>query len=81
MHARHLAFLREGLLLNDRNLAVAVRDILDTCKRLGGLVERWTNDDGLFDPLLGGEDTLTGDRVRQAREIGKVSSDARSPQS
>ena len=44
MHARHLAFLREGLLLADRDLAVTVRDVLEICNRFTGLVERWGGD-------------------------------------
>jgi hypothetical protein len=28
-------------LIADRDLAVTIRDILDTCKRFAGLIERW----------------------------------------
>ncbi|ORY34876.1 Spc98 family-domain-containing protein [Naematelia encephala] len=41
MHARHLAFLREGLLIADRSMAVLLRDIFNTCRRFAGLIERW----------------------------------------
>ena len=44
LHARHLSFLSEGLLLADRVIAELIRDILDTCQRFTGLVERWGGD-------------------------------------
>ncbi|AFR95456.2 hypothetical protein C343_03557 [Cryptococcus neoformans C23] len=44
LHTLHLSFLREGLLIADINLASVIRDILDTCRRFAGLVERWGGD-------------------------------------
>jgi len=44
MHTRHLAFLREGLLIADTSTAVLVRDILDVCRRFTSTVERWGGD-------------------------------------
>jgi gamma-tubulin complex component 4 len=44
MHTRHLAFLREGLLIADTSTAVLIRDILDTCRRFTSTVERWGGD-------------------------------------
>ncbi|ORX37895.1 Spc98 family-domain-containing protein [Kockovaella imperatae] len=44
MHSRHLFFLRQGLLLADRSIAVVTRDILEICIRFTGLVERWEGD-------------------------------------
>lgn len=44
LHTLHLSFLREGLLIADFNLATVIRDILDTCRRFTGLVERWGGD-------------------------------------
>lgn len=44
MHTRHLAFLREGLLIADTSTAVLVRDILETCRRFASTVERWGGD-------------------------------------
>lgn len=41
MHSRHLAFLRQGLLLADEELAVVTRDILNILIRLSGLIDRW----------------------------------------
>ncbi|KAL1408211.1 hypothetical protein Q8F55_005016 [Vanrija albida] len=69
MHARHLAFLREGLLIAERDSAVLVRDILDTCKRFAGLVERWGGD-VLPELLQEGEGTaLLAERTRAVDEI------------
>ncbi|WRT69549.1 uncharacterized protein IL334_006536 [Kwoniella shivajii] len=44
IHSRHLTFLLEALLLSDPSIAALVRDILETCKRFTGLVERWGGD-------------------------------------
>ncbi|ODN78453.1 hypothetical protein L202_04088 [Cryptococcus amylolentus CBS 6039] len=44
IHTRHLAFLREALLISDIGIATLTRDILDTCRRFTGLVERWGGD-------------------------------------
>jgi hypothetical protein len=44
IHSRHLAFLREGLLLSDQATALIIRDILNVCRRFTGLVERWGGD-------------------------------------
>lgn len=44
MHTRHLAFLKQGLLLADKGLAVVIRDVLDTCIRFAGLIEKWRGD-------------------------------------
>lgn len=74
MHARHLAFLREGLLIAERDSAVLVRDILDTCKRFAGLVERWGGD--VLPELLQEGDTqggLLAERTRAVDEISDVS--------
>ncbi|TXT13347.1 hypothetical protein VHUM_00714 [Vanrija humicola] len=70
MHARHLAFLREGLLIAERDSAVLVRDILDTCKRFAGLVERWGGD-VLPELLQEGDDHggLLAERTRAVDEI------------
>ncbi len=73
MHSRHLSFLREGLLLADRGISVIIREILDTCKRFTGLVERWGGD--LLPELL--PEKPSGDLVRErkaaVREIAEVS--------
>ena len=76
MHARHLSFLREGLLLSDRGLTVILRDILETCKRFTGLVERWGGD-VLPDLLVeGGSGEQIGDMVKEraaaVREVIEV---------
>lgn len=44
MHSRHLAFLKQGLLLADQGLSVVIRDILDTCVRFAATIERWGGD-------------------------------------
>ncbi|RXK35412.1 hypothetical protein M231_07316 [Tremella mesenterica] len=44
MHSRHLAFLREGLLIADRTSAALIRDILMSCRRFTALVDRWGGD-------------------------------------
>ncbi|WVQ75162.1 hypothetical protein IAR50_004771 [Cryptococcus sp. DSM 104548] len=44
IHTRHLAFLREALFISDIGIATLTRDILDTCRRFTGLVERWGGD-------------------------------------
>jgi len=76
MHTRHLTFLREGLLIADRGLAVMIRDVLETCRRFTRLVERWGGDvlPGLLED--GGEDGLGGliaERNRAVEEITSVS--------
>ncbi len=72
MHARHLAFLREGLLIADRESALLVRDILDTCKRFCGLVERWGGD--VLPELLSDEEgDVVGERAKAVDEVNEVS--------
>ncbi|BEJ13869.1 hypothetical protein CspHIS471_0310430 [Cutaneotrichosporon sp. HIS471] len=68
MHARHLAFLREGLLIADRESALLVRDILDTCKRFCGLVERWGGD-VLPELLSDDEGDVVGERAKVVDEV------------
>lgn len=73
MHARHLAFLRESLLIAERETAVLVHDILDTCKRFAGLVERWGGD-VLPELLAEGEvGEMVAERARVVEEISDVS--------
>lgn len=72
MHTRHLASLRDGLLLTDLQLATLVKDIMDTCKRFAGLVDRWGGD-GSPESLASGADDLVEERSEQMREVGKVS--------
>lgn len=72
MHARHLAFLREGLLIADRDTAVLVKDILDTCKRFAGLVDRWGGD--VLPELLSDDDSAVEERTRVVDEISEVRS-------
>jgi hypothetical protein len=72
MHTRHLAFLRDGLLLTDLNLAVSVRDIVDTCKRFAGLVDRWGGD-GVPEALASEGEELTVERTKQMIELGQAS--------
>jgi gamma-tubulin complex component 4 len=71
MHTRHLAFLRDGLLLTDLQLATLVKDIMDTCKRFAGLVDRWGGD-GISDLASGAEEILE-ERSKQMKEVGRVS--------
>ena len=76
MHARHLSFLREGLLLADHGLAIIVKDILDTCKRFTGLVERWGGD-VLPDLLMEGASgeqvaEMVKERATAVRETNEV---------
>lgn len=74
MHSRHLTFLREGLLIAERESAVLIRDILDTCKRFAGLVERWGGD-VLPEMLIEEEDeagALTAERTKAVEEIHEV---------
>lgn len=71
MHARHLAFLREGLLIADHESAVLVRDILDTCKRFCGLVERWGGD-VLPELLSDDEGDVVGERAKVVEDVGEV---------
>ncbi|CAK9780693.1 hypothetical protein CC85DRAFT_264533 [Cutaneotrichosporon oleaginosum] len=71
MHARHLAFLREGLLIADRESAVLVRDLLDTCKRFCGLVERWGGD--VLPELLSDEEgDVVGERAKAVDEVNET---------
>lgn len=44
MHTSYLSFLREGLLLSDPESSLVIRNILETCERFVGLVERWGGD-------------------------------------
>lgn len=68
MHARHLAFLREGLFIAERDSAQLIRDILDTCKRFAGLVERWGGD-VLPELLLDDSNDRVSERARAVAEI------------
>lgn len=68
MHARHLAFLREGLFIAERESAQLIRDILDTCKRFAGLVERWGGD-VLPELLLDDSNDQVSERARAVSEI------------
>jgi len=72
MHARHLSFVREGLLIADLDLAIIIRDILDTCKRFTGLVDRWGGDvlPELLDDQVG---NLVKERAAAVHEISAVS--------
>lgn len=72
MHTRHLAFLRDGLLLADRNLARLIKDIVDTCRRFTGLVERWGGD-GLPEALSTGSAETVRERLGHITEISRVS--------
>ncbi|KAK8849538.1 hypothetical protein IAR55_004873 [Kwoniella newhampshirensis] len=76
MHARHLSFLREGLLLSDPAVATLTRDILDTCNRFTGLVERWGGDvvpellmEGVEGEKVG---KMVGERAGAVREINET---------
>jgi hypothetical protein len=77
MHARHLSFLREGLLISDGQTAGLVRDILDVCKRLTGSVVRWGGD--VLPELLvegaAGEEVgeMVAHRAKLVEEINEVS--------
>lgn len=79
MHARHLSFLREGLLLTESTCTIIIRDILETCKRFAGLVDRWGGDvlpELLMDDAGGGEDeggNLVHERAEIVKEITQVS--------
>jgi gamma-tubulin complex component 4 len=78
MHSRHLSFLREGLLIADKGLAVMVRDILETCRRFAGFVERWGGDvlPGLLEDDSSGDDgvgILVQERHDAINEIMSVS--------
>lgn len=61
MHSRHLSFLREGLLIADHGFAIIIRDILETCKRFTGLVERWGGD--VLPELL--TEGISGDTIKE----------------
>ncbi|WWD20163.1 hypothetical protein CI109_104639 [Kwoniella shandongensis] len=76
MHTRHLSFLREGLLISDPALATVTRDILDTCKRFTGLVERWGGD-VLPELLMEGVDgeevgKMVGEHADAVKEINET---------
>jgi gamma-tubulin complex component 4 len=76
IHTRHLSFLREGLLLADKGMAVLIRDILETCRRFTGIVERWSGDvlPGLLeDDGEGDVGSLLGERSGAVEEIMTVS--------
>lgn len=70
MHARHLAFLREGLFIADRESAVLIRDILETCKRFAGLVDRWGGD--VLPELLADEPGQVAERAAAVSEISET---------
>lgn len=73
MHTRHLQLLREGLLLTDVVLLGIIREIIDTCKRLAGLVERWGGDAG--SATLGDEEVARemDGRLQAVQEVKRVS--------
>ena len=77
MHARHLAFLREGLLLSDRALALLIRDIMDLSTRFAGLIERWGGD---VIPSASGEEE-PGQQTMEQRleEVGAVKDVSNAP--
>lgn len=82
MHSRHLFFLRQGLLLADRSIAVVIRDILEICVRFTGLVERWGGD-VVPELLLEGSDVeevgqLVDERSRAVSVVNEASTIPRS---
>lgn len=70
MHARHLSFLRQGLLIADKDSAVVIRDILDTCKTFSGLVEKWGGD--VLPELLMADDNAMAERKAAVEDISEV---------
>ena len=68
IHSRHLALIRESLLLSDQATAAVIRDIMVICRRFTGLVERWGGD---VLPELLGEDEI-GEREMAVNEIAEV---------
>lgn len=76
LHTLHLSFLREGLLIADINLASVIRDILDTCRRFAGLVERWGGDvlPELLMEGINGEEVgkMVKERAQAVQEINDV---------
>jgi gamma-tubulin complex component 4 len=92
MHTSYLSFLREGLLLSDTQCPLVIRNILETCERFVGLVERWGGD-VLPELLMEGasgekQGEMVKDRSDTVQEINEVgfqfdavaASDSSSPQ-
>ncbi|WWC92945.1 uncharacterized protein L201_007908 [Kwoniella dendrophila CBS 6074] len=44
IHSKHLTFLLEALLLSDSTVSSLIKDILETCKKFTGLIEKWNGD-------------------------------------
>lgn len=44
LHCDYLSVLQDGLLLSHPEIARTIKDVLDVCERLVGIVERWGGD-------------------------------------
>ncbi|WWC73574.1 uncharacterized protein I206_107546 [Kwoniella pini CBS 10737] len=71
IHSQHLSFLLEALLLSDPSIASLIRDILNTCKRFTGLIERW-NGKLLFNSSEDENEELIKDKTNNMKEIDEI---------